>query len=306
MILKEPFAHRERALESPHRQAAGQPTALRPTAGPGLPAVFQFSQQSLQDYVECERRFQLRYVMGQRWPAVTSEPIGEFERLMDLGARFHLLVQRHLLGIPAERLAPADPDLLRWWQAYLEMPPPDLPQQVRLPEVQLSTPVGRHRVLAKYDLLAIERGQRVVIVDWKTTHHRPSRQRLEERLQSRVYPFVLVEAGEHLFGGPIAPEQVILIYWFAEDPAHPEIFPYSAKLHRENRAYLDDLLDRIKDLDPAGVWPLTDDHTQCRYCVYRSLCDRGERAGSLADAGDVDEFNFDFDFDLDQIDEIAF
>ncbi|GAB4474743.1 MAG: hypothetical protein Kow00124_15040 [Anaerolineae bacterium] len=302
MTLKEPFAHRDRALQSPHPRAA----AGRPAAGSGLPTVFQFSQQSLQDYVECERRFQLRYVMGQRWPAVVSEPVEEYERLMTLGAQFHLLVQRHLLGIPAELLTPADPNLARWWRAYLEAPPPDLPQQVKQPEVLLSTPVGRHRVLAKYDLLAIDPGQRIVIVDWKTTHHRPSRQRLEERLQSRMYPFVLVEAGEHLFGGAIAPEQVTMIYWFAEEPTRPEIFPYSAEQHQENQVYLSALIAQITDLDPAGIWPLTDDHVQCRYCVYRSLCDRGERAGSLADADDVDEFTFDFDFDLDQIDEIAF
>ena len=44
-----------------------------------LPPTFQFSQNSLQDYVDCPRRFQLRYLLRQPWPAVESEPLSEYE-----------------------------------------------------------------------------------------------------------------------------------------------------------------------------------------------------------------------------------
>ena len=46
-----------------------------------LPINFLFSQASLNDYVECARRFQLRYLLEQEWPAVASEPLLERERL---------------------------------------------------------------------------------------------------------------------------------------------------------------------------------------------------------------------------------
>jgi hypothetical protein len=39
-----------------------------------LPYSFHFTQSSLQDYLDCPRRFQLRYVLDQPWPAVESEP----------------------------------------------------------------------------------------------------------------------------------------------------------------------------------------------------------------------------------------
>ena len=39
-----------------------------------LPDDFHFSQGSLQDYVDCQRRFQLRYLMKLAWPAVDAEP----------------------------------------------------------------------------------------------------------------------------------------------------------------------------------------------------------------------------------------
>jgi hypothetical protein len=296
-----PFAHWQKAL---------QPRTDRPRppgSQPGLlPPIFQFSQNSLQDYADCARRFQLRYVLGQRWPAAESEPIDEHEQLMEQGTEFHRLVQRHLLGIPAEKLAPVAQPLAEWWDAYLHTPPPDLPQAVRLPEAQLTIPFGAYRLLAKFDLLAIEPGQRAVIVDWKTTRSRPTRDVLARRLQSRVYPYVLVEAGAHLFGSPLDPAQVSLVYWFAGAPGQPEVFHYAAAQHAGNRAFLTALVDDIL-AHREDIWPLTDDEFHCRYCVYRSLCDRGVRAGALDDGGlEALDADFDFEIDIADVDEIAF
>jgi hypothetical protein len=64
------------------------------------PNSFHFTQSSLQDYLDCPRRFQLRYVLDQPWPAVESEPLIERERLADLGRRFHQMAQRHTAGLP--------------------------------------------------------------------------------------------------------------------------------------------------------------------------------------------------------------
>jgi CRISPR/Cas system-associated exonuclease Cas4 (RecB family) len=273
-----------------------------------LPPVFRFSQRSLQDYVDCARRFQLRYVLGQRWPAPQVEPIREQELFIEQGLRFHRLVHRHLIGLPEEMLAPKDPLLAEWWENYLRFPPPELPEAVRLSEAMLSALRAGHRLTARYDLLAIEPGERAVIVDWKTSRFRPQRQTLGERLQTRVYLYLLAEAGEHLFGGPLQAEQVSMIYWFADYPTEPEIFVYSSAQHADNRAYLTGLVEAILAHDEE-VWPLTDEERRCKYCVYRSLCDRGVRAGTLEEAGlDLVEMEeqFDFEFDLDDVEEIAF
>ncbi|MCP4541151.1 MAG: PD-(D/E)XK nuclease family protein, partial [Chloroflexi bacterium] len=64
-----------------------------------LPADFQFSQASLQDYVDCPRRFQLRYVLRVAWPAPEAEPVLENERYLQQGAAFHRLVHQHALGL---------------------------------------------------------------------------------------------------------------------------------------------------------------------------------------------------------------
>ena len=39
-----------------------------------LPPQFAFSQSSLQDYMDCPRRFQLRYLDRLIYPAAESEP----------------------------------------------------------------------------------------------------------------------------------------------------------------------------------------------------------------------------------------
>ncbi|HZY43825.1 MAG TPA: PD-(D/E)XK nuclease family protein, partial [Anaerolineae bacterium] len=86
-----------------------------------LPTNFQFSQASLSDYVDCARRFQLRYLLEQDWPAVESEPLLERERFVDLGRRFHKLIQQHAEGISIDALMQSanEPELARWWPNYL-------------------------------------------------------------------------------------------------------------------------------------------------------------------------------------------
>jgi CRISPR/Cas system-associated exonuclease Cas4 (RecB family) len=264
-----------------------------------LSSPFVFSQSNLSAYVECPRRFQLRYVSGQAWPAVQSEPVLKREQTIDLGHRFHHLIQQHVSGLSVNQLTRAaleeDVNLGRWWRSYLAHPISDLPPD-RRPEVTLSMPMGTHRLLAKYDLLALDRN-RAVIVDWKTERRRPGRGDLLRRLQTRVYRFLLVEAGATLIGSPFAPEQVSMVYWFAEAPAQPEVLPYDAAQYAEDGQYLSDL---IAEIEAEIVFPLTTDESHCRFCAYRSLCDRGAGAGMQAEV----DLDAEFESDLREEEEV--
>ena len=82
------------------------------------------SQSSLQDYNDCPRRFELRYLKQLSYPAEEAEPALENEKHQQEGEYFHRLVQQHLIGIPAEqvsKLANTD-NLQRWWENYLNAP----------------------------------------------------------------------------------------------------------------------------------------------------------------------------------------
>ena len=240
-----------------------------------LPPGFAFSQSSLHAYADCPRRFQLRYLLGTRWPAAGDEPSIEREQRMRQGAAFHHLVHQHTLGIPVEKLTPlaAQGDLRRWWNAYLNAAPAHLPTTLRRAEVRLSTPIDKYRLLARYDLLAIDPGRQAVIVDWKTEQYRPRRAQLAKRWQTLVYPFVLARAGRPInANAPILPEQIEMIYWFANYPAQTERFAYDRAQHTQTEQTLLALIHKIKAHQEA-IWPLTDDANKCRYCTYRTLCD---------------------------------
>ena len=282
-----------------------------------LPDDFQFSQGSLQDFVECRRRFYLRYIRRLAWPAVQSEPVLEFERYMQQGEQFHRMVQQHQVGVPLERLTPMaqGEELSRWWLNYLSHSGEKGSLQwlaegssQRYAEISLSVPVGSTRLVAKYDLLVVTSEGRAVIFDWKTARKRPRRQWLAAHLQTRVYPYLLVRAGAHLNQGrPFEPEQVEMVYWFANFPEQAERFPYNQNAFNSDGEYLAELISNVQQLEEAE-FTLTTDGRRCAFCVYRSLCERGDQAGMLADyeseieAGEGLELELDFE----QIQEIEY
>ena len=67
-----------------------------------------------------------------------------------------------------------------------------------------------------------------MILDWKTSQRRGDAGGLRRRLQSIVYPYVLIEASKALPWGPIEPHQVEMRYWFTAAPSRPVVLPYSA------------------------------------------------------------------------------
>jgi CRISPR/Cas system-associated exonuclease Cas4 (RecB family) len=268
-----------------------------------LPDTFQFSQGSLQDYADCPRRFQLRYVLMQPWPALITAAPAEAEQHVQRGADLHHLAHQHALGI---EIAPIrDEVLARWWQTFLHHPPPDLPLAVRRAETVVTSPLARYRLAAKVDLLAVEPGEHLVVVDWKAVLKRPSRAVLAGRLQTRVYRYLAVEAGAANNGGQRPrPEQVEMVYWFAEFGGAVERFPYDVEQHAVDGGYLAGLIAAIA-AHQESIWPLTLDERHCRLCNYRSLCERRVTAGFVADLED-DLEPAEVTIDLEQIAEVAF
>jgi len=306
-----------------------------------LPATFAFSQSSLQAYEDCARRFWLAYVQQLPWPAVEASPVQEFERLMRLGATFHLLVQRAEIGIDTEELSfDLEQPLAGWFDAYLRTRPTDLPSEFIEIEHILSIPfaldnrennaastsdtstsdtstsAASYRLAAKYDLIAADSDGRVVIIDWKTTRQRTDPGTLRRRLQSTVYPYVLVEASKGVPWGPIQPEQVEMRYWFAAAPNQPVVFRYDSAQHAANHDHLQQLFAEILAGQSEADFPKVADTELnrkrfCSYCIYRSRCNRGITAGNLDALGDTEDFfavdvEAALEFTLAEIDELAF
>ncbi len=269
---------------------------------------FAFTQGSLQDFADCHRRFELRFIKRLRYPALEVRQALLHENRIRRGQRFHKLVQQHLLGLPAEALSNSladDEEIRRWWDNYLARGLTKLPPE-RYAEITLQTHLGGYRLVAKYDLLALQPGGDLVIVDWKTGDRIPSRLHLGNRLQTIVYRYVLAQAGAHLYGEPIPPERVRMDYFYVAQPGERISFDYSTAQLQADEALLSEMITTI---ERAQTFELTSNERLCRYCTYRSFCERGE-------AGDLEDFDVDLDeeaeeeqaieLDFDQIAEIEF
>jgi RecB family exonuclease len=284
---------------------------------PQLPETFAFSQSSLQAYEDCPRRFWLAYAEQLPWPAIEASPVQEYEQLMRLGANLHLLIQRAEIGIDPDQLAfGLEQPLAGWFEAYRRHRPADLPTSFVETERVLTLPLHGYRLAAKFDLIAAEPDGRVVIIDWKTSRQRTEPGVLRRRLQTLVYPYVLVEASAGLPWGPVQPEQVEMRYWFTAAPGQPVVFRYDRAQHDATHAQLHQLVSSILAGRTEADFPKAPDtevnrKRLCSYCIYRSRCNRGVAAGDLAELVDTEEFfvvdlESALEFTLADVEELAF
>lgn len=264
-----------------------------------LPDSFVFTQQNLQDYKDCAYHFYLRDVLKLEWPAVESEPIREQEALIELGSRFHLLCQQYFSGIPAKVLSAqiTQPELVEWWQNFLQLNLHPSAGNFSVEKLN-SIPFARYRLAAKFDLL-LKSEDKFTLYDWKTSQHQPKRQTLLARMQSKVYPLVVSKLHSTT---NLAPEDVEMIYWYPAFPQSPVKFTYSSAQKDADKTELELLVAEIAAMDKDD-FKKTKNGKACKFCRYRSLCDRGKEAGTSDMEDDMeddptdteDAFNFDFD-----------
>lgn len=267
-----------------------------------LPEDFVFSQSSLQDFVDCPRRFQLKYLEKQRYPAPEVDNMLEFERRMAQGSLFHQIVHQHLVGIPEAilqaRLAD-NSEVATWFQTYLDNGLINVPER-RFPERSLTIMLDNALIMAKFDLVAM--GDKALIIDWKTSQKLPKAQWMRRKMQTIVYRYGLAKGGARLAGKPITPDMIEMRYWYAAHNGEMISFTYDSEQMQRDETTLRDLIETI---DAAMDFPLTEDTRRCQFCTYRSLCERGRNAGAL-DEWDALDYDADFEIDIDQIIEIEF
>lgn len=274
-----------------------------PRPGGSLPSPFTFSQSSLQDYVDCPRRFQLRYILQVKWPAIESASVAENERHQIEGQIFHRMIQQYYLGLPAEKIASiaSTESLRRWWENFISHGP-KLDSFETITELSMSARIGKHRIMAKYDLVASKDKQHAIIYDWKTYRKRPKRDFMADRLQTKVYLSLLHHSGGNT--GRLAHtnhEKIEMVYWYAEFPNLPEVFTSPVLQSSQTWQALEQI---VNEIDSRQSFPLTEEEKFCSLCVYRSYCERGIKAGE--DLLEVDTMQAIGNIDLEQIQEIEF
>jgi len=272
--------------------------------------VIEYSSNKLHDYLECPRRFELKYLLNRVWPAIITEPVLEMEKHIKNGTEFHLMTQQFFSGIEPVLIETQkeDPQVLNWWQSFLAYATPLLGAFCQ-PEISLSCKIDQTRFIGVFDLLVIDPGKKYTIIDWKTNQRKPSRNILSKHIQSRLYPLLLLESGLLRNNSmKIYPDQIEMVYWFANEPDFPESFQYSEQTYQQDKEFILNLVSEI-EIKNAGEFRLTDNLKICNYCNYRSLCERGDKAGSMKDWKDIDdEYLYEeiTEIDITQIGDIAF
>ena len=269
-----------------------------------------YSQNKLHDYIECPRRYELKYLLQRTWPAVLSEPVIEMEKQIMDGKLFHLFAQQFFSGISQEDIATQidNPKMNNWWESFVQFADQflSLPHQ---PEVLISSNIKNARFKGIFDLLVYSPGEKFIILDWKTNQHKPEKKNLEQHIQTRLYPLLLALSGEQWnTNQKILPGQIEMIYWFANYPDDPEIFTYSQKNYQMDLDYVQELVQKIENTK-INEFLLTKNEKKCLFCNYRSLCGRGSKPGNQSEYNSQD---FDYlyeiidEIDISQIGEIAF
>jgi len=283
-----------------------------------LPRGFLFNQSNLQDFIDCQRRFQLRYMLHQSWPAVEAEPFLEYERLMDQGSRFHKIIRQHLIGVPESQIEQSignDEIIESWWRSYNHSLKDGIlelifhPGNLHFEELTLSIPFDNYRLVAKYDLFIFQPDGKLLIIDWKTSTNHPKRKWLSDRMQTHIYPYVLSHSARSITClGSADPNQIEMIYWFANHPEQPERFNYNGSALNADAKYIGHLISTINQ-NTEPIFSLTPEVHRCLFCSYRSLCDRGVKPGELRQLEEWQESgpsSEDVSFNYEQIGEIEF
>ena len=234
-----------------------------------------FSRGKLADFSACQRRYQLRYQRQLAWPVGPLE--AKTAAALERGHRFHQLLQQHFLGLEVSPTPEDEPELAQWWRLF-QAEGPHLPDGNRLPEFNLTVPIGRHFLTGRYDLLIVG-DEGLFIYDWKTGTRPPSPTALRDDLQTRVYMALAAEGAAAVWPG-LRPEGIRLTYWYASDPPQTRSLTYDAAWHAENWNHLAELVGQIgRQLATGDTLPLTNDLDQCRRCAYQVYC--GRQAGGM-------------------------
>lgn len=248
-----------------------------------MPAIFpitSISQGHLNIWETCRRKYQYKFLEALSLP---DADLDSAEKLQ-LGTKFHLLMQQKELGLDVVALASSDVRLQTWLTAF-EQQPPAMILGDRLCEHRRTLEVSLHNsendnleqgyfvLTAIYDLLLLGDRQ-AQILDWKTHQKAITADKLETNWQTQLYLYLLAKTTDY------EPEQISMTYWFA-NTAQSVIINYSQTAYEQTEKKLQRILMEIAE---AQEYPKLEEinNSTCQYCEFCERCDRGDILTSFA------------------------
>lgn len=248
------------------------------------------TQLHIRDFLDCPRRFELRYLAPFVWPEAPYTL--RTEQAFDRGREFHRLLERRFLALDPEPATIDDPVIRTWWDAF-QSSDLTIPAGQRLAEMSLAVPEGGHQLFGRFDLLVLTQSVDDIagaIFDWKTSKPRDVAW-LRQAWQTRLYLALMTEGGHTLVPGrteKLDPDRLSMTYWYVGEPHAPRIILYSRAEHAQNWADIQRIVAEIEQARQATQWRLTEEWARCRDCAFQAYCGR-QGAGPAEDAGDLDD-----------------
>ena len=243
---------------------------------------FQFSANNLQDFKDCPRRFELKYVLKQSWPAEISQPVLEVEKKIELGSQFHTIANQYMCGIPKESITAEiqNNEMKTRFTNFIGFFS-NLEKNDYFSEFRLIMPFQGYHLIAIFDVLCLTKDKKMMIIDWKTTTIPPKKEYFKEKIQTVLYPLLAYECRKSIYPLlEITAEDITMKYWFPVFPQNSIDFSSLADHLENDRVYIADMIKEIENTDEGNFFK-TDNMKLCKFCQYRSLCERGISAGIL-------------------------
>ncbi len=236
--------------------------------------LLRLSQGQLNLLESCPRKFQNTYLEQLRPPA---NP--EYEEKQLLGSRFHLLMQQREMGLKIRSFLQTDSQLESWMRAFAITAPDILTpatdsESFRESEHLRTLQVQNYLLTAIYDLLIADK-EKAEILDWKTYRTPPSKRKLQNDWQTRLYMYVLAESSDY------PPENISMTYWFVQSESKPHSikFTYSSLQHQQTEKKLTQHLKKLtkwlQAYQQGDQFPQVPEGSKtCNNCQYAARCQR--------------------------------
>jgi PD-(D/E)XK nuclease superfamily len=236
--------------------------------------IFHLSQGQLNNLESCPRKFQHTFLDKLNPPLEQKQ-----EESINLGNRFHLLMQQREMGLPIDAFLAAD-SLLQSWSDGLANVAPEIFQPIQHSNIFRDSEHFRALQIKDYLLsviydLIIADDEKAEILDWKTYPKPLNKRKIEQNWQTRLYMYVLAQTSHY------PPENISMTYWFVQSPGQPQSlkFNYSSLLHQQIEKKLDLLLNQLSHYleiyhQGENLPQVKEGSKLCEWCQYARRCDR--------------------------------
>lgn len=226
---------------------------------------FVYSQNSLNTFKSCPKKFKYKYIDKINWKFDDVYSRDYYEGLKK-GRDFHLLCERYFNKIPVGYNIDKK---FEFWLNKVKKIIPIEEDKIYLPEYEVRSRILESNLLAKYDLIVIGKDS-IEIWDWKTESNNSNYKNIENRMQTIVYMFLAREVIQKIYNMDIDIENISMNYFRIKLDEKPIKVKYSEAKHLKNKETIENYIKTIEKIDFDKDVRKNEFH--CKYCEFNKLC----------------------------------